>query len=269
MTDFQLPDIRVPADMAPEEMPDLLRYWYLGTRARNHMMLRRFAEVDVEVGHGEGSRILDIGSAWGYNVLALTRVVESATGMDLVVDQFEAGVRIARANDMTLSVIGADASALPFEDGSFTGITMVETLEHIFEADRPQAMRECHRVLRSGGRLVLSTPNVGSAVERLKRLAVRYPWIQRRLPTMCYPADDIDRADYHPYQYHQPWAADRIKRELGEVGFKVLKTKQFLFVLKNTSDRAYPVAVVFEKILEKTPILNGFAATVCVVAEKI
>ena len=92
-------------------------------------------------GRGEGSKILDIGSAWGYNVLALTHVVESAIGMDLVGDQFEAGVRIARANDMTLPVIGADASALPFEDGSFTGITMVETLEHIFEADRPRAIR--------------------------------------------------------------------------------------------------------------------------------
>ena len=269
MTDFQLPDIRVPADMAPEEMPDLLRYWYLGTKARNHMMLRRFAEVDLEVGRGEGSSVLDIGSAWGYNVLALSRMVASVTGMDLVVDQFEAGVRIAGANDMTLPVIGADASALPFKDESFTGITMVETLEHIFEADRPAALRECHRVLGSGGRLVLSTPNVGSIVERLKRIAVRHTWIQRRLPTMCYPADDIDRADYHPYQYHQPWGADRIKNELEEAGFNVLKTKRFLFVLKNTSNRAFPAAVFFEKIAEKTPILNRLAATVCVVAKKI
>jgi ubiquinone/menaquinone biosynthesis C-methylase UbiE len=254
--------------MAPDEMPDLLRFWYLGTRARNHMMLRRFAEVDVEVSRGAGSNVLDIGSAWGYNVLALSRMTDSVVGMDLVVDQFEAGARIAEANGMTLPAIGADASALPFADGRFTGITMVETLEHIFEADRLAALRECHRVLETGGRLVLSTPNVGSLVERLKRLAVRHPWIQRRLPTMCYPADDTLRDDYHPYRYHQPWSPDRITDELEGLGFKVLKIKRFLFVLKNTSDSVYPLAALAEKILEKTPVLNRFAATVCVVAEK-
>jgi ubiquinone/menaquinone biosynthesis C-methylase UbiE len=255
--------------MPQDEMPDLLRYWYLGTRARNHMMLRRFAEVDVEVSRGKGSRVLDIGSAWGYNVLALSRMTDLAVGMDLVVEQFAAGIKIAEANGMSLPVIGADASALPFGSGWFTGITMVETLEHIYEADRPAALRECHRVLATGGRLVLSTPNVGSLVERLKRVAVRYPWIQRRLPTMCYPADDTSRDAYHPYRYHQPWSPDRITAELERVGFKMLKIKMFLFVLKSTSDRAYPIAAWAERVLEKTPLLNRFAATVCVVAEKL
>ncbi|MEJ2722400.1 MAG: hypothetical protein P8181_14870, partial [bacterium] len=93
MTRIDLPHIRVPDDMSAEEMPDLLRYWYLGSKARHHMMLRRFAEVDVEIPRPAAAGHLDIGSAWGYNVLALEKLGIHATGMDLVVDQFDAGAR--------------------------------------------------------------------------------------------------------------------------------------------------------------------------------
>ena len=174
-------------------MPDLLRYWYLGTRARRHMVRRRFHEVDVELPRPLQGPVLDIGSAWGYNVMALSVLGVVAIGMDLVAEQFPTGSRIAAANDVPFRVLGGDAAALPFEDGTFRSVTMVETFEHIFEADRLGVLRECHRVLEPGGRIVLSTPNYSSLVERFKRLAVRHPSLQRRLPTMCYPADGSSR----------------------------------------------------------------------------
>jgi len=265
---LDLPDIGVPGDMSPEEMPDLLRYWYLGTRARHHMMLKRFSHVDAEISAERFRRILDIGSAWGYNVLVLARLGKAAVGMDLVPDQFGAGLRVARANGLDLAVVGADASCLPFASGEFDGITMVETFEHIFDADRKKAVAECRRVLRNGGRLVLSTPNHGSVVERFKRAAVRFPWLQRRLPTMCYPAETVGRAEYHPYRYHRPDPSGDIAKLLEDSGFKILKIKHFLFVLKNTPDFLYPAASGLERIAEHTPWVNRLAATVCVVAEK-
>lgn len=309
MKRIDLPTIRVPDDMSREEMPDLLRFWYLGTKARRHMMLRRFAEVDVEMpceieggasggggvdvtggavgdaggaageaggggadagdgGPGGCRRHLDIGSAWGYNVLALSKLGVGAIGMDLVIDQFEAGKRIAQANNLPFNVLGADAASLPFADGSFSSISMVETLEHVFEDDRDRVFAECRRVLTGGGRLILSTPNHGSFIERAKRVVVQFPWLRRRLPTMCYPTDEITRADYHPYRYHQPWSAQKISERLEANGYKVLKVKYFLFIFKSTSDSAYPILVPLEKIFERTPLINRLAATVCVVAEK-
>lgn len=160
---LDLPDVRVPDDMSPEEMPDLLRYWYLGTRARQHMMLKRFARVDAEIAEERFRRILDIGSAWGYNVLVLARLGKTAVGMDLVPDQFGAGLRVARANDLDLPVIGADASCLPFAPGEFDGITMVETFEHIFDADREKTVAECLRVLRTGGVSCCRPPTMGAS----------------------------------------------------------------------------------------------------------
>jgi SAM-dependent methyltransferase len=283
MSDFGMPDIRVPDDMKPEEMPDLLRYWYLGTRGRRHMVLRRFYEVDVELdrdsnangvsgrdsrGRGDGERVLDVGSAWGYNIMALSAMGKRPIGLDLVVDQFEAGARIAVSNGIDFRAVGADAAALPFPNGTFDSITMVETFEHVFESDRLRALRECCRVLRPGGRLVMSTPNYASVVERFKRLAVRLPWLQRRLPTMCYPADETQRGEYHPYRYHQPAAPGDIARLLVAAGFDVMRTKYFLFVLKNTPDALFPLIRAGEALLERTPGLRRLAATVCLTARK-
>ena len=268
MKTLDLPEIRIPGDMSPEEMPDLLRYWYLGSRARHHMMRKRFSQVDAEIASESIGRVLDIGSAWGYNVMVLAKLGKSAVGMDLVPDQFGTGQRVAAANGLALPVVGADAANLPFAAGEFDGVTVVETFEHIFHADRERAVAECYRVLRKGGRLVLSTPNHGSFVERFKRAAVRLPWLQRRLPTMCYPAESLGRGEYHPYRYHRPEPVRTITRLLETRGFNVIKTKYFLFVLKNTPDGVYPVFELLERVLEHTPGLNRLAATVCVVAEK-
>jgi ubiquinone/menaquinone biosynthesis C-methylase UbiE len=268
MPDMRLPDIRVPDDMKRDEMPDLLRHWYLGTRARRYMARRRFFEVDVELQPELGGKVLDIGSAWGYNVMALGLLGAQPVGMDLVVDQFSAGKRIAGENGLDFRVLGADAAYLPFADSVFRAIAMVETIEHVFEKDRETVLGECYRVLEPGGRLVLSTPNYGSLVERIKRVVVTYPWMRRRLPAMCYPAEDMRRTDYHPYHYHRPWETPRITAALEGAGFRVTAQKCFLFVTKNTPDGAFPLASLLEKVLEKMPFVNRLAATLCVVADK-
>jgi ubiquinone/menaquinone biosynthesis C-methylase UbiE len=264
----QLPDIQVPADLSREEMPDLLRHWYLGPRARRHMMLRRFAEVDGRLGAAAGEHVLDIGSAWGFNVMALNRMGLRAVGVDIVPDQVPVGKRIASHNDVPFDVAGADASALPFPDAAFDRVTMVETFEHIFHDDRPRALAECLRVLRPGGRIVLSTPNHASLVERCKRVAVRHGWIRRRLPSMCFPDEGSARADYHPYRYHHPLPAGEIAALLAAAGFRVEGTDYFLFTLKNTPDGAATAARVIERALERTPGVCRLAATVCLIARR-
>jgi ubiquinone/menaquinone biosynthesis C-methylase UbiE len=265
---FTLPDIAVPPDLEREEMPDLLRHWYLGPRARRHMMLRRFAEVDARLGAARGERVLDVGSAWGFNVMALDRMGLRVVGVDLVPDQFPVGKRIAQHNGAAFDVAGADASALPFPAESFDRITMVETFEHIFDEDRARALAECLRVLRRGGTMVLSTPNHASVVERCKRVAVRHGWIRARLPSMCYPDEGSARDDYHPYRYHRPLPASDIAALLRAAGFEVLGTSYFLFTLKNTPDSLFAGWAVLERALERTPLVCRLAATVCLVARR-
>jgi SAM-dependent methyltransferase len=55
----------------------------------------------------------------------------------------------------------AGAERLPFADGSFHYVTCFEVLEHVPAELRRQALAEIRRVLRPGGRLVLTVPHRG------------------------------------------------------------------------------------------------------------
>lgn len=53
--------------------------------------------------------------------------------------------------------VAGDATALPFSDRSFDAVTMFDVLEHI--PDDRKAITEALRVLKTGGFLLISTPN--------------------------------------------------------------------------------------------------------------
>jgi ubiquinone/menaquinone biosynthesis C-methylase UbiE len=61
---------------------------------------------------------------------------------------------------------------LPYEDGSFDYVTCIEGLEHI--ENPQQAVREFARVLRPGGHLITSVPNIMNIEERMKWLIHGY-----------------------------------------------------------------------------------------------
>ena len=61
---------------------------------------------------------------------------------------------------------------LPFGDSSFDYVTCLEGLEHI--ENPQQAMREFARVLKPGGHLIVSVPNILNIEERLKWLLHGY-----------------------------------------------------------------------------------------------
>src|SRR6266850_6603365 len=61
---------------------------------------------------------------------------------------------------------------LPFSDQSFDYVTCLEGLEHI--ENPQQAMREFARVLKPGGHLIVSVPNILNIEERLKWLLHGY-----------------------------------------------------------------------------------------------
>jgi SAM-dependent methyltransferase len=61
---------------------------------------------------------------------------------------------------------------LPYHDVSFDYITCIEGLEHI--ENPQQAIREFSRLLKRGGHLIVSTPNILNIEERLKWLLYGY-----------------------------------------------------------------------------------------------
>jgi SAM-dependent methyltransferase len=96
----------------------------------------------------EGRRILEIGSDGDLKLLRqmLARGARAAVGVnndpDLAVTARDLASGPAR-------LLRADATALPFPDGSFDAVFSVATFEHIL--DLPAALLELHRVLVPGG----------------------------------------------------------------------------------------------------------------------
>jgi SAM-dependent methyltransferase len=236
------PEPSIPAGIPEGRYPDLLRNWFLGSRARRYLARRRFRAVTSLLCGGPKGRALDAGCGWGYNLFLLAREGFSPFGIDIVQDDFFASRRIASANGYEASLAGADLSALPFAPASFAAITAVETFEHIYEDDRAKAFLEAWRVLVPGGAFALSTPNYGSIVERGKRVIVRFPALKSFLPGMCYPAGAVRREDYHPYRYHKPSPRREIVGALEAAGFRVERAREIIFIWKNVPDVFFPAA---------------------------
>lgn len=258
----------IPDSLAREKMPDLLRNWHLGSRARRHLSARRFAAVTGLLPSGGGRAALDAGSGWGYNLFLLSGRGYRPYGIDIVQDDFAAARAVASANGFAALLAGADLSALPFSAGAFAAVTAVETIEHVYEDDRSAALREAARVLEPGGAFALSTPNYYSIVETGKRVVARFPFLKRFLPGMCYPAGDVERSDYHPYRYHKPIAPVQLRRALEEAGFEVERMTRIIFVWKNVPDLLFPLALPIEWILESVPLIRNLGSTLVVLARK-
>lgn len=265
---MKMPDLIIPEGIPREELPSLLVNWHLGPKARRYMSGRRFAEVAGALGGMREGRVLDVGCGWGYNLFLLRELGFDPVGIDIVQNDFPTALRVAGANGVGLLLAGADVSHLPFRDGSFDAVTSVETLEHVYREDRKRAFDEIARVLIAGGRLSLSTPNHDSLVERGKRFLARNPVFKRFFPSMCYPAGDVRRSDYHPYTYHDPLRRDEIEGLLAASGFEQVSFGTIIFILKNTPDLLVPLACLIEHVLERLPGLRRLGSTLIVTARK-
>jgi SAM-dependent methyltransferase len=106
-----------------------------------------------------GGRVLDVGCGPGI-VLDCLRA-DPRWHCDGV-DVSEAAVRQASS---IAPVVQADAAELPFDDGEFDAILLLDVLEH---TESPlSVLREARRVAAGSGVLVASTPNAGSPLRPL------------------------------------------------------------------------------------------------------
>lgn len=120
--------------------------YFRGPREDIAPLLPPFAERVLEVGCGSGSTL-----AW----LKRTRRCRIAVGLEL----FEAAA--AQARDHADEVIGGNAEALiesAFEHGSIDLMLCLDVLEHMLDPWR--FVRQAQRILKPGGLLVASIPNV-------------------------------------------------------------------------------------------------------------
>jgi SAM-dependent methyltransferase len=164
-------------------------------RGPNSVQLSRvlIAELILTAGH---KRVLDVPCGTGaLTQMLLERGVEVVSA-DLNPEAFAIPGRTCRRADLN--------ARLPFDDGQFDAIACIEGIEHI---ENPHLLaREANRILRVGGMVYVSTPNVLSIRSRLS-------YLLRGYPDQFHYMIDID----------PPTGAERTMAHINPVGFLELR----------------------------------------------
>lgn len=98
------------------------------------------------------ARVLDVGCGPGTPVLDRISAVASATGVDFSREQ----LGLAASNVPDASLAQGDMTRLPVRDGVFDGVTAYHSLIHVPLDEHQTVVDEFARVLRPGGRVLLS-----------------------------------------------------------------------------------------------------------------
>ena len=164
-------------------------------RGPNSVEISRALIADLIVAAGH-KRVLDLPCGTGaLSQRLLDRGVEVVSA-DLNPGAFVIPGRVSRRADLN--------ARLPFDDGEFDAIACIEGIEHI---ENPHLFaREANRILRSGGMLYVSTPNVLSIRSRLS-------YLLRGYPEQFHYMIDIDPAT----------GAERTEAHINPVGFLELR----------------------------------------------
>jgi SAM-dependent methyltransferase len=135
----------------PSACPYTQRFW---VEAPHPLITRDRLREILEPKAGE--RILEVGPGTGYYTLDVAEWVKPDGQVDILdIQQEMLDHTMLRAGERGLSNINptrADATAMPYDDGTYAAAILVTVLGEV--PDQDAALRELARVLKPGGRLI-------------------------------------------------------------------------------------------------------------------
>jgi 2-polyprenyl-3-methyl-5-hydroxy-6-metoxy-1,4-benzoquinol methylase len=135
--------------------------------------LRKCASIIKSLSVG---RLLDIGCTRGAWALRWQSRGWDVSGVDVNADE----VGLAKSSGVDARVCDLNREKLPFADGEFDLIFAGEVIEHLIDTDG--FLGEVSRCCKSGGHLLLTTPNLASFENRVRLLLGMYPkWLNYSL----------------------------------------------------------------------------------------
>ena len=122
---------------------DIENYWF----RRHQVVYQRLAT------HCVGRDVLEAGCGEGYGANLIAEIARRV----VAVDYDEAAVAHVRGRYPRVEVMQANLAVLPLPNASMDVVVNFQVIEHLW--DQTQFVKECARVLRPSGLLMMSTPN--------------------------------------------------------------------------------------------------------------
>ena len=112
---------------------------------------------------------LELVRRWLSALPPSTRVLDAGCGEGVLVDEFCSRLSIegVDSNYTSERVRSGSLTALPYPDGSFERALCLDVLEHLTFEEQPHALAELYRILKPGGELLVSVPNLAHLQSRV------------------------------------------------------------------------------------------------------
>ena len=132
----------------------------------------RFHKVLEIAGKLGGKKLLDIGCGDGTYTLLLKKALKAdeAVGIEISAE----AVGALKGKNIKAYQLDSDEKPFPFEDDSFDFVYCGKIIKHIFNPDH--LLAEVARVLKPGGRCIITTPNLAGWPNRLSLLLGYQPF---------------------------------------------------------------------------------------------
>jgi len=179
---------------------------------------------------GGGVAHLDYGC---HDGTFLNTLKDKKIGRLVGVDVCEKAIRHGQECFPELEIIKiGEASNLPFEDGTFNSVTVLDVLEHVYK--QAELLVELNRVLSDEGRLIITVPgqHLLSFLDR-GNFKFRFPKLHRWYYCLGHSQEDYE----HRYvsnpdgligdisarkRWHEHFSREKLSKLLAEAGFNVI-----------------------------------------------
>jgi SAM-dependent methyltransferase len=179
-----------------------------------------------------GKRLLDAGCG---RYLEFSRELAG----DVQVVGIDLETRLDTLNRQSPYGVRGDLERLPFPSDYFDLVISRSVIEHL--PDPPAVFREFHRVLKPGGKVILSTPNRWDYVSVVASITP-YSWHRKMVSRVV---DGVDEDDVYPTLYRAN-TLSRLGKELRKAGFEERELRAI---------NHYPVYLMFSPVLFRLGIL--------------
>ncbi|MDY6950060.1 MAG: class I SAM-dependent methyltransferase [Thermodesulfobacteriota bacterium] len=156
-----------------------------------------------------GRRCLDIGCGDG----SFSKLVMGHYRHVCGIDFSAVALKHAALQGVSPVLADLDGQSLPFRHESFDLVSCLDVIEHVFDPE--MLVQESYRVLKKGGVLILTTPNI-RFIDHIRKL----------LMYGQFPKTSLDKGSYDGGHIHYFTFAD-IRHLLTTAGFRVLRQRGY------------------------------------------